>query len=132
MGIAFLSPEWFEEAERIRAEIDPPVPEVLRGLTINLVVTGGPFGDVEARMEDGRFLPGRSPEAPTTLRVPYAVAYRMFILRDQAAGMQAFMSGQIQIEGDMTKIMMLQAAGPPSEASLRVQERIRAITDPVE
>ena len=31
--------------------------------------------------------------------------------------MQAFMAGQIQIEGDMAVMMQMQAAGPPSASS---------------
>ena len=43
--------------------------------------------------------------------------------------MQAFMSGQIQVEGDMTKIMAMQAAGQPSEKALEVQKRISEMTE---
>jgi hypothetical protein len=129
MGHAFLSAGWFDEAERIRNEIDPPVPDMIKGLVINLVVKNGPQGDIEAKIESGRFVQGLAAGAPTKLTVPYEVAKKMFIEQDAQASMQAFMSGQIQVEGDMTKIMMMQAAGPPSEQALEVQKRVRAMTD---
>ncbi len=120
MAHAFLSDGWFDEAEKIRAEINPEVPEGIQDLVINLVVKDGPDGDIEVKMEAGRFAKGLADEAPTKLTVPYDVAKKMFIDQDPEASMQAFMSGQIQVEGDMTKLMAMQAAGQPSEKALEV------------
>jgi hypothetical protein len=129
MGHAFLSESWFDETERIRAEIDPEIPEAIRNLVINLIVKDGPEGDIEAKMEAGRFLRGLAAEAPTKLILPYALAKKMFIERDQQASMQAFMSGQIQVEGDMTSLMTMQTAGPASEAAKELQARIQQMTE---
>ena len=129
MGHQFLSNGWFDEAEKIRAEIDPPVPEIVQDLVINLVVKDGPEGDIEAKLEAGRFLKGLADEAPTKLTVPYEIAKKMFIDQDPQASMQAFMSGQIQVEGDMTKIMVMQSAGPPTEEAIQVQNRIQEMTE---
>lgn len=129
MAHSFLSDGWFDEAEKIRAEIEPEVPEMVQGLVINLVVTDGPDGHVEAKMEAGRFVKGLADDAPTKLTVPYEIAKKMFIEQDPQASMQAFMSGQIQVEGDMTKIMQMQAAGPPSEKAIEVQKRVREMTE---
>jgi hypothetical protein len=129
MGHQFLSDGWFDEAEKIRAEINPAVPELVKDLVINLLVKDGPDGDVEAKLEAGRFVKGLADEAPTKLTVPYEVAKQMFIDQDPQASMQAFMSGQIQVEGDMTKVMAMQAAGPPSDEAVQVQNRIQKMTD---
>ena len=129
MAHRFLSDGWFDAAEAIRTEINPPVPEMIQDLVINLVVKDGPEGDIEAKIEAGRFVKGLADEAPTKLTVPYDVALKMFIDQDPQASMQAFMSGQIQVEGDMTKVMAMQAAGPPSEEALAVQARIKEMTD---
>lgn len=129
MAQAFLSDGWFDEAEKIQAEINPEVPEAIQGLVINLLVKDGPDGDIEAKMEAGRFVKGMADEAPTKLTVPYDIAKKMFIEQDPQASMQAFMSGQIQVEGDMTKIMAMQAAGQPSEKALEVQKRISEMTE---
>jgi putative sterol carrier protein len=96
---------------------------------INLVVKDGPEGDIEAKIEAGRFVKGLAAEAPTKLTVPYDIAKKMFIDQDPQASMQAFMSGQIQVEGDMTKVMAMQAAGPPSEEAVQVQNRIQEMTE---
>jgi hypothetical protein len=129
MGHQFLSNGWFDEAEKIRAELNPPVPEIIQDLVINLVVKDGPEGDIEAKIEAGRFVKGLAAEAPTKLTVPYDIAKKMFIDQDPQASMQAFMSGQIQVEGDMTKVMAMQAAGPPSEEAVQVQNRIQEMTE---
>jgi putative sterol carrier protein len=128
MAHIFLSDSWFEEAERIHGELNPPVPDAIRNVVVNLVVKNGPSGDVEARIEGGKFEKGLAPGAPTKLTVAYDVAKAMFISGDQQASMQAFMSGQIQIEGDMGALMQMQMAGPPSAEALQLQERVKSIT----
>ncbi len=129
MGFAFLSSEWFQEAERLRAEINPPVPNAIASLVINLKVTAGPDGDIEARVDAGRLVEGLADQAPTTLSVPFATAKSMFIEGDQAAAMQAFMAGEIKVEGDMAAVMGMQAAGEPSPEAKQLSEKIKAMTD---
>jgi hypothetical protein len=128
MPHTFLSSDWFSEVDKIIAEVNPPVPDAIKDLVINFRVKGAPQGDVEARMEAGRFLSGFGSNAPTTINLPFDVARKMIVENDQNAAMQAFMSGQIQVEGDMTRLMAMQAAGPPSAESLTVGERIRSMT----
>ena len=53
----------------------------------------------------------------------------MFIEGDQNATMQAFMSGVIKIEGDMTKLMAMQGGGPPSPEAKKVEELVKAMTE---
>ena len=129
MGHTFLSDSWFQEAERIRSEINPEVPEAAKDLVINLKVTEGPSGDIEAKIAGGKFERGLADDAPTTLCVPYEIAKSMFIEGDQNATMQAFRSGVIKVEGDMTKLMAMQAGGPPSAEALKVQELLKEMTD---
>ncbi|MEN8158689.1 MAG: SCP-2 sterol transfer family protein [Myxococcota bacterium] len=128
MSHAFLSDAWFAEAANIFQEIAPPVPDAIQNLVINLRVKDGPEGDIEARMAAGQLLKGFGEGAPTTLNIPYDVARKMIVDNDQNAAMQAFMGGQIQVEGDMTQVMAMQAAGPPSPEGLQVGERIRSMT----
>jgi putative sterol carrier protein len=52
----------------------------------------------------------------------------MFVEGNQQAAMQAFMSGQIKVEGDMTKLMAMQSqAGDPAQAA-ELQQKLQAIT----
>jgi putative sterol carrier protein len=79
-------------------------------------------------MSAGQFERGLAESAPTKLTVPYDVAKGMFIDGNQQAAMQAFMSGQIKVEGDMTKLMAMQSAGGPSPEQQAFQEKIKALT----
>jgi len=124
----FLSDGWFTQAEKIQADVNPPVPPAIKGLKINMQVTGGPSGDVSFRMDDGRMLKGHAADAPTKLVIPYPVAKAMLIDQNQQAAMQAFMSGQIRVEGDMAKIMQMQMAGPPSPEAQKVSQLIKEMT----
>src|SRR5687768_9783484 len=106
----FLSDEWLDAVQKLAAEAGSAgmMPD---SVELNMVVTGGPEGDRELHVANGSFASGLLDNAPTKLTVPYEVAKSMFIKGDQAAAMQAFMSGQIKVEGDMTKLMAMQSSG---------------------
>ncbi len=129
MGQKFLSDSWFDEVNKLREKASIAVPDALKDLVINLAVTGGPDGDIEARMVGGGLERGFADDAPTKLKIPYDVARKMIVESDQAAAMQAFMSGQIQVEGDMTKLMSMQAGGSPGDDQKKLAEQIKQITE---
>ena len=89
----------------------PPSPAALAQLggvegSIRLVVSGGPGGDWQVEFKLG---PGKIPETPTTTVTLLADdADRME--RGELNPMEAFMAGRIQVAGDMTLMMQLQAA----------------------
>ena len=126
----FLSDKWFDEVEKIRAELgDPAAPAGAADLQLNIVVTGGPEGDREVSLNGGQFERGLAEGAATKITVPYDVAKSMFIEGNQQAAMQAFMSGQIKVEGDMSKLMAMQGgAGAASAEQQKFQERMKEIT----
>jgi len=76
----------------------------------------------------GTFAGGLIDGAPTKLTVPYSVARAMFVEGNQQAAMQAFMSGQIKVEGDMTKLMAMQ--GQNSGGGEDMQKKLQEITAP--
>lgn len=129
MPHVFLSDDWFEAVEVLRDEAPEPA-AAMRELTLNIVVAGGPDGDREVHMAGGQFERGLTDGAPTKLTVPYEVAKAMFIDGNQQAAMQAFMSGQIKVEGDMTKLMAMQAgAGAPSAEQQAFQAKLKDLTE---
>ena len=126
----FLSEVWFQEVDKLRNEIgDIEVPAAIQNVVINIVVREHPEGDKHFHVAAGDFQPGHHAAAPTKMTLPYEVAKGMFVQADQAVAMQAFMSGQIQVDGDMAVIMQMQAAGTPSEKARQLQERVRAMTE---
>lgn len=129
MPHTFLSDEWFEAVEKLRDQAPEPS-AAMKDLTLNIVVVGGPVGDREVHMSGGQFDRGLVDDAPTKLTVPYDVAKSIFIDGNQQAGMQAFMSGQIRVEGDMTKLMAMQAsAGAPTPEQQAFQEKLQELTE---
>ena len=112
MAHEFLSDSWFEAVQALDA---PPTPPAMEGVTINMVVTKD-GGDIEANMGGGKINKGLADGAQTTITVPFDTAKALFIKRDQQAAMQAFMSGQIKVTGDMTKIMAMGQQTPTPEA----------------
>jgi hypothetical protein len=127
MPHVFLSDDWFDAVEELRDEMPEP-PAAVKDLMINIVVAGGPDGDREIHMAGGAFERGLADDAPTKLTVPFDVARSMFIDGNQQAGMQAFMSGQIKVEGDMSKLMAMQAGGGPTPEQQALQEKLKALT----
>ena len=125
MPETFLSDAWFTEVDKIRAELgdDTAAPD----LQLNIVVTGGPEGDKELHLDKGAFEKGLVDGATTKVIVPFETAKSMFVQGDQSAAMQAFMSGQIKVEGDMSKLMAMQGSAP-SEVQKQLTERVKDIT----
>ena len=70
---------------------------------------------------------GELEDAEVTISTDWETARKIFVDQDQAAGMQAFMSGKIKVEGDMTKLMMMNAV-PPDELAKTVAAEIKEIT----
>ncbi len=126
----FLSESWFSEVERIRAEMgEIPVPGALKSIRLNVVVTEHPEGEKRLHVAGGDFARGLLDDAPTKITVPFPVATAIFFDETQQAGIQAFMSGQVKIEGDISVMMQLQGAGTPGQEAQALRKRIREITE---
>ena len=127
MSLQFLSDEWFSKVKELRAAAgNVDAPAALAGLVINITVTGSAGGDRKMALAGGMIEEGHQSGAPTTMTLPADLAKRIFIDGDQSAGMQGFMSGQIRIEGDMSKLMALQTA-QPSSAQSKLMGALQAI-----
>ena len=126
----FLSDAWFDAVEALRDKA-PVAPEDVAGLAVNMVVTGGPEGDRALHFADGRFDRGLAPGAPTTVTVPYRVARAMLVDLDPQAALEAFLKGEIRVEGDLTKMFEIQqSAGmlTPTAQHLAFVQRLRELT----
>ncbi|HKN39443.1 MAG TPA: SCP-2 sterol transfer family protein [Acidimicrobiia bacterium] len=107
MAYLFLSDAWFDAVEALRDKAPTP-PEELADVAVNMVVTGGPDGDRTLHFAAGRFDRGLVEGAPTTVTVPHRVARSMLVDLDPEEAVTAFMTGEIRVEGDLTKLMELQ------------------------
>lgn len=129
MPYPFLSDSWLEEVQKLVADAGKGL--MPDSVQVNMVVTGGPEGDRSLHVANGTFAVGLLDGCPTKLTVPYRVARDMFVKGDQAAAMNAFMSGQIKVEGDMTRLMAMQGQmqpGPGGPSQADIQARLLEIT----
>jgi hypothetical protein len=127
MTYAFLSDEWFTKVdELVAAAGDLQIPPAMKAVAVNVTVTS-PSGDVRLAMQDGLFARGHRGEFPTTLTLTSDLARRIFVAGDAAAGVQAFLEGKIQVQGDLAKLVAMQTV-EPSEPQKQLTRRIAAIT----
>ena len=127
MGLPFLSAEWFAKVdELIAAAGDLQIPPEMKAVEVNVTVTS-PSGNTEVFLKDGMFSLGHKPGVATTLRVSEDIARKIFVEGDAAAGVQAFLTGDIQIEGDLAKVVAMQTV-EPSEPQKQLTKKIAAIT----
>lgn len=130
----FLSDEWMAEAKAIRAKYVGRTGKVMQSIKVNQVITDVPFGDgtvnsfIDTSSGDVVMDLGSLESPDVTVTTDYATAKALFVDQDQAAAMQAFMTGKIKIQGDMMKMMALQTAMPNDEASKAIAEEIKTIT----
>lgn len=112
----FLSDEWFAKVKELTEDAgELNIPGPLKDLTINLNVTLADGSTKSVHLSGGQFAQGSAAGAPVTVALPAEVAKKIFVDMDQQAGMQAFMSGQMRVEGDVTKLMVLQTVQPSAE-----------------
>ena len=126
----FLSDGWFERLQELLTEHGADAP-AHQNMVMNLVVTDTPWGDRELHMgaKDGKADMGMGLEdgADVTLTTDYGTAKDVFVSGNQQAGMQAFMSGKVKVQGDMTKLMAMQQGTPDPEAQV-VAKKIKEMT----
>lgn len=128
MAHEFLSDDWLTEVGRIREEHGPEN-MIGAGAKLNMTVTGGPQGTYEVHIDDGQYGNGLMDDAVTTLTVPYDIARQVFVQGAPMAAMQAFMAGQVQLEGDPGQLMNLQnSLLSPSAEQKKVIELVSEAT----
>jgi SCP-2 sterol transfer family len=130
----FLSDEWMEAAKAIRdqyADRAQPLPYKVK---MNQVITGAPFDDgadilLTLDTTDGtmQMEKGELEDPEVTISTDWETARAIFVDQDQAAVMQAFMSGKIKVQGDMTKLILMNAV-PPDELTRTIAAEVKAIT----
>ncbi len=127
MRYEFLSNEWFTKVDELVAgagELD--IPAAMKGVELNITVTST-GGDTHLFMKDGLFTRGHQPTVATKLTLSKELARKILIDADTAAGVQAFLEGQMKVDGDLAKLVAMQTV-EPSAAQKRLTGQIAAIT----
>ena len=116
----FLSEEWFAEVRRLHEAYDDAVPPAAT-IRMNLMIQETPFGrDLPMHMtaEEGQadWGEGHLDDADVTLILGYETARDIFVGGNPQAAIDAFMTGKIIMQGDISKLMEMQMAQPGPRA----------------
>ena len=134
MSYQFLSDEWLAAATAIREKYAAEATKVTSSIRMNQVITDVPFGEGTVNMYldtssgDVVMEKGALDTPDLTLTTDWETARKIFVDQDQAAGMQAFMSGKVKVQGDMMKMMAMQTSMPSDDIAKQVAEEIKGIT----
>ena len=135
MPYQFLTQEWMDASKAIREKYAAESAKVSTSIRMNQVITDAPFGGgtlntyLDTSSGDVVMGTGELEDADLTVTTDYATAHKIFVEQDQAAGMQAFMSGKIKVQGDMMKMMAMQTGMPQDEVAKTIASEIKEITD---
>lgn len=129
---AFLSDPWFDEVRRIQEQHTDVVPPEIE-IRMNLVVNETPFeGDrcmymvtCSGRADWGH---GHIETADVTMTLSYVTAKEIFVGGNPQAAIEAFLTGRIILQGDLTKLMAMQAA-PPGPNAVALAAALLEITE---
>jgi len=130
----FLSDEWLSEAKKIREEYRGKTGPIAHVVKMNQVITEVPFGTgtIDAHMDTStgelQLDLGHIDNPDLKVTLDYNTAKAILVDGNPQAGMQAFMAGKIKVEGDMTKLMAMQAQAPDPTAA-EVAQRVKDITE---
>lgn len=134
MSHQFLSESWIEAARDIRHRYSGDVPAIDVVVRINVITTKVPFGDgsISAYIDTSNgsleMELGSLEDSDLTVTTDYETARKLFVEQDPTASMQAFMAGRIKVEGDITRLMVMQTSLPQTETTEAVAAEIKAIT----
>src|SRR5688572_4407203 len=101
---------------------------------MNLMITATPFdGDLAMHMAaaEGRADWGKDhlDDADVTLTLAYDTAKAIFVDGNPQAAIEAFMAGRIIVQGDITKLMVMQQASAPGSAASELTRALQEITE---
>jgi len=127
MRYTFLSPEWFAQVEQLIAQAgDLQIPAEMMAVEMNVTVATA-AGEAAFYIKDGVLAQGHRPGAATSITLPEPLARKVFVDGDSAAGVQAFLAGEIKADGDLGKLVALSTV-EPSAPQRELTKKIAAIT----
>lgn len=129
----FLSDAWFDEVRRLHAAVGGAAPEGV-DIRMNLMITTTPFeGDLAMHMAaaggKADWGKGHLDDADVTLTLAYDTAKAIFIDGNPQVAIEAFMAGRIIVQGDITKLMVMQQASGPGSAAPELTRALQEITE---
>lgn len=127
MTYSFLSNEWFTFVHELNAETgDLPLPPTLQTLIINFRLQDE--NECNLHLKSGKLWQNNHEHAAATLILDCPTLQALIFERRTDAIIDAFMTGKIRVEGDMSTLLSLQSAKPSQEQKALYKE-ILAMTE---
>lgn len=130
----FLTSEWLAAAKAITDSMPQPGDAVQHAVTMNQVITEVPFNggssvEVHVRASGGKLVvaEGHMESPDMTVTVDWVTARSIIVDQDMQAAMTAFLSGRIEVSGDLMKLMTI-LQEPPSQTAREIAAKIKEIT----
>jgi hypothetical protein len=130
----FLSAEWLEAVAQLRKD-QPEFISTGPQLRMNVKISGHPFGAAPLRLHldnaQGRLLFGSGAlEGPDlVLSTTYDIAWDLFLEQEPEGVMEAFMIGDIMLQGDVVKLIAAFARQDASTQTLDLMDKVVGVTD---
>lgn len=127
----FLSEDWFGEVRRLHEAYDDA--GLVEAIRMNLTVTESPFGEetpIHMASQGGgvEWGMGHLDDPDVTLTLGYATAREIFVGGNPQAAIEAFMAGRITVQGDIAKLVAMQAT-QPGAGTPGLARAVREITE---
>lgn len=107
----FLSDEWFEAVSLLNEQAgELHLPPKLQGLTLNLLID-----NTALHIKEGKIAKGEHALASSTIEAPLSLIKTLAQNKDMTALLEAFLLGQIKIDGDFSTLITLKSAKPTAE-----------------
>lgn len=123
----FLTDEWFTAVSKLNEQAgELPLAPTLQSLIINSKVTSD--NEISLHFKDGKLWQGSHPNAQSTVITDSETLASLIHTKDSTVAIEAFMTGKIRVEGDMSALLSLQSTKPSPEQKALYKE-ILAITE---
>lgn len=111
----FLSEAWFLQVHALNEQAgNLALPPALLQLIINIHIQDSQH-PVFLHLKDGKIWQNEHKNAQSTIITDRETAYQLITDKDSSAALEAFMTGKIRIEGDMSALLSLQSTKPTLE-----------------
>lgn len=124
----FLSSAWFARLHELNDQAgDLPLSPALQTTILALTIQDGSYTE-HLHLKAGKFYQGSHPNATATLLTDQQTLQSIITSRQSDVAIDAFMTGKIRIDGDMSAVLALQSAKPSTEQKT-LYKHILAMTE---
>lgn len=126
----FLSDDWFHQVKTLSDEVgNLNLSPNLEKILINVKITDDTDTIIKTlHLKKGHIHPALDETAPSTVILQQATAQYLLRNFEVNHAIEAFINGDIRVEGDMSQLMALQVAQPTDEQK-RLFDKIKSMTE---